>query len=428
MKKLLVFLCLLVASSALAQHVDTTNTVPSQNSSFITNLQSFLKYEDANRYSELGFPSLVVSGGVHTTGAGLTKTPTSMVAYPGGYRITETGSITYPSSSTCYVIADYTTTGNNSTFTRVTGTHYLIDCASVSEPTTPTNAVRLMTVVTDGSSVTTATDRRILTVVSPTATGAAVGDLLYGDTTTTIGRLADVATGNALLSGGVGVAPAYGKVGLTTHISGILAGANGGTNNGFMDFTGPTTSLKTFTLPNSSATILTDVTTRVKSYYWNAKDISADGTQCAQAALATINSGPALHTIICADNDASTMYGQLKMPDNWDAGTVTFQLMYVQTAADTNVLNGDVTAMCRGTGETIDNTWGTEIAMDDAAVTGSSGVDNIVSAAVTPNGTCVAGDFLIWRWQMDATGTTTAVATLHFLGMKMEYTVTGYSE
>jgi hypothetical protein len=43
-------------------------------------------------------------------------------------------------------------------------------------------------------------------------------------------QLADVATGNALISGGVGVAPAYGKIGLTTHISGVLPVANGGTN------------------------------------------------------------------------------------------------------------------------------------------------------------------------------------------------------
>lgn len=42
-----------------------------------------------------------------------------------------------------------------------------------------------------------------------------------------------------------------------SSITGTLAGANGGTNNGFMDFTGPATSLKTFTLPNASATILT---------------------------------------------------------------------------------------------------------------------------------------------------------------------------
>lgn len=58
-----------------------------------------------------------------------------------------------------------------------------------------------------------------------------VGDLLYAADTDDIEGLADVATGNALLSGGVGVAPAYGKVGLTTHVSGVLPIANGGTNS-----------------------------------------------------------------------------------------------------------------------------------------------------------------------------------------------------
>jgi len=53
---------------------------------------------------------------------------------------------------------------------------------------------------------------------------------LYADTTTTLAKLPDVATGNALISGGVGVAPAWGKIGLTTHVSGILPIVNGGTN------------------------------------------------------------------------------------------------------------------------------------------------------------------------------------------------------
>jgi hypothetical protein len=54
--------------------------------------------------------------------------------------------------------------------------------------------------------------------------------LLYADTTTTLAKLPDVATGNALISGGVGVAPSWGKIGLTTHVSGVLPVANGGTN------------------------------------------------------------------------------------------------------------------------------------------------------------------------------------------------------
>jgi hypothetical protein len=54
----------------------------------------------------------------------------------------------------------------------------------------------------------------------------AVGDILFADTTASLAKLPDVATGNALISGGVGVAPFYGKIGLTTHITGILPYAN----------------------------------------------------------------------------------------------------------------------------------------------------------------------------------------------------------
>ena len=61
-------------------------------------------------------------------------------------------------------------------------------------------------------------------------TSYAVGDLLYASTTTALSKLADVATGNALISGGVSTAPSYGKIGLTTHVSGTLPTANGGTN------------------------------------------------------------------------------------------------------------------------------------------------------------------------------------------------------
>jgi hypothetical protein len=54
----------------------------------------------------------------------------------------------------------------------------------------------------------------------------AVGDLLYASTTTALSKLADVATGNALISGGVGVAPSWGKIGLSTHVSGNLPVTN----------------------------------------------------------------------------------------------------------------------------------------------------------------------------------------------------------
>jgi hypothetical protein len=165
-----------------------------------------------------------------------------------------------------------------------------------------------------------------------------------------------------------------------------------------------------------------------KSVWFGAGSLSTDGTQCAAPAEVTINSGPKIWTIICTDNDGSTIHGSVKMPDSWDGGTVTFEHVYLQTAADTNVLNGDIAAQCRGNGEVPSSTYGTEVAIDDAAVVGSNSNDFTTSAAVTPAGTCAAGDMLYWRYQVDAGGTTTAVATLHHIGFKMEYSITSRSD
>lgn len=79
----------------------------------------------------------------------------------------------------------------------------------------------------DASKITTGT---LLAVRGGTGQSSyAVGDLLYADTTTTLARLAGVTAGNVLISQGA-AAPQWGKVGLTTHVSGILGIANGGTN------------------------------------------------------------------------------------------------------------------------------------------------------------------------------------------------------
>lgn len=56
-----------------------------------------------------------------------------------------------------------------------------------------------------------------------------IGDMLYASASTVLAKLAAVAVGSVLLSGGTLAAPSWGKVGLTTHVSGILPVANGGT-------------------------------------------------------------------------------------------------------------------------------------------------------------------------------------------------------
>lgn len=90
-----------------------------------------------------------------------------------------------------------------------------------------------------------------------------IGDILYASGTATLARLADVATGNALISGGVGVAPSWGKIGLTTHVSGILPIANGGTNistyaTGDILYASATDVLSKFPKPAASSVLTMD--------------------------------------------------------------------------------------------------------------------------------------------------------------------------
>lgn len=58
---------------------------------------------------------------------------------------------------------------------------------------------------------------------------ATTGDVLYASASNVYSNLAGVATGNALISGGVGTAPSWGKIGLTTHVTGTLPVGGGGT-------------------------------------------------------------------------------------------------------------------------------------------------------------------------------------------------------
>lgn len=131
----------------------TINPVPTAGSNFLEVLQDFLRDEDAAR-TELHTPfGFVASGGVHGPVAGLTATPSALVAFPAGYYTTETGSITYADNSTTWVIAHFETTGNLGAYIRVAGTHYLTAVGAVA-PALPNGCVRLMRVVTAGGAVT----------------------------------------------------------------------------------------------------------------------------------------------------------------------------------------------------------------------------------------------------------------------------------
>ena len=92
-------------------------------------------------------------------------------------------------------------------------------------------------------------------------TSYAVGDILFADTGTSLAKLAGVAVGNALISGGIGSAPSYGKIGLATHVDGTLPAANGGTGQSSLTannvLLGNGTSAVQFVAPGTTGNVLT---------------------------------------------------------------------------------------------------------------------------------------------------------------------------
>ena len=93
----------------------------------------------------------------------------------------------------------------------------------------------------------------------------ATGGILYASSTNTFSRLAPSAANFVLRSTAANalefaalVAADIPSLDVAKITTGIFGSARGGTGNGFTLFSGPTTSEKTFTLPNATATILTD--------------------------------------------------------------------------------------------------------------------------------------------------------------------------
>jgi hypothetical protein len=127
-----------------------------------------------------------------------------------------------------------TATGGTNT-TQIATTAFVqaaVSGSGVSSFNTRTGAVTLTSSDVTTALTFTPADASAITDAAHGGTGQssyAVGDLIQASASTTLSKLAAVATGNVLLSGGVTTVSAWGKVGLTTHVTGTLPVANGGT-------------------------------------------------------------------------------------------------------------------------------------------------------------------------------------------------------
>ena len=164
--------------------------------------------------------------GTYTAGAGLTLTGTQ-------FSVTDTGvaAATYGSASSVPTIAVNT----RGQITSASSASIAIAATQVTSGTLdPGRLNGSYTGITGVGALTAGTWNATTIAAIYGGTGLssyAQGDLLYASSSSTLAALPDVATGNALLSGGVGADPAWGKIGLTTHVSGTLPIANGGTNS-----------------------------------------------------------------------------------------------------------------------------------------------------------------------------------------------------
>ena len=232
----------------------------------------------------------------------------------------------------------------------------------------------------------------------------AVGDLLFASTTTALSALADVATGNALISGGVGVAPSYGKIGLTTHVSGTLPTANGGTNltsftaNGIV-YASSTSALATgsaLTFDGSTLATTGALTVDGNTTLGNASTdtvtvngyIGVGGAGNVNNLLRVTGSG----SFAGADQSGGVFF-----PTGTTSGTseVSAVLGAVQTAASaytvTNVVGLKASNAVKGAGSTITNQHGLYVA-DQTQGTNNYGITSLVSSGTN-------------KWNIYASGT-----------------------
>ena len=183
----------------------------------------------------------------------------------------------------------------------------------------------------------------------------AVGDILFASTTTALSKLADVATGNALISGGVGAAPSYGKIGLTTHVSGTLDVANGGTGqttytNGQLligNTTGNTLAKATLTagtnisITNGAGAITINATDQ---FVGTVTSVGGTGTVSGITLTGTVTTSGSLTLggtlSVTPSNFASQTANTFLAAPNGAAGTPTFRAI---VAADVPTLNQNTT-------------------------------------------------------------------------------------
>ncbi len=190
-----------------------------------------------NRTTITGTPSINPTVDISATYPGQTSITTLGTVATGTWNATAISAIKGGTGFTTYATGDLIyASAINTLAKRAAGTAGQVLTMVGGVPTWSTPGTGgSVTSVTGGTTGLTFTNPNTSAVMTGTLAAASggtgqttyvVGDLLQANTTTSLSRLAAVAAGNVLLSGGVGVASSWGKVNLATHVTGNLPAAN----------------------------------------------------------------------------------------------------------------------------------------------------------------------------------------------------------
>ena len=232
----------------------------------------------------------------------------------------------------------------------------------------------------------------------------AVGDLLYASGTTALSQLADVATGNALISGGVTTAPAWGKIGLTTHVSGILPIANGGTNGTAAPTAGAvpygTGTAYAFTAIGTAGQVLTSAAAGTPTW-----TTPTTGTVTSVTGTAPVVSSGGTTPAISMPVATTSVNGYLSSTD-WStfnakqpvAAPVTKTADFTVAATDIWLINNKAASTCTVTLPTASTYTGRKLTIKNLqAVTVVSASSNVVPIDSTSAGTAILLD-VVGNW------------------------------
>ena len=166
-------------------------------------------------------------------------------------------------------------------------------------------------------------------------------------------------------------------INLTSHVTGTLPIANGGTN---------LTALPDVEIPISAASLKGTTTAG-----------AGDASQLPESAEAPTNNVNYDYMAFDTTTEENAFF-QFSIPSGWDEGTITFRIKWTNAAGlTTETLVMGLKALALSNDEALDTAWGAEVTVTDTWLAQNDVHISPESAAVTIGGTPAEGDLILFN-------------------------------